>query len=239
MHRRQRYAMYTERAIALDSLLAISRGDMRALASAGLTAATAVPRAVTFTLKPALLADTLFAVKHHDRMAQALKAETWPGALTRMPRAPRPVDIVDEWTHMLSTVFIASFDRAIVLHYRTVAIRRMAGLALAIRLYELDHGERPTELSALLPDYIDALPIDPFGDGERTFGYLPDALWPRIYTVGPNGTDDAGEIGFHPSGGVHWDHLDPPFFLDGAGPQTEEELSKTRELRQRAADDDR
>ena len=32
---------------------------------------------------------------------------------------------------------------------------------LAARAYELDRGKRPKDLDALVPDYLDAVPIDP------------------------------------------------------------------------------
>lgn len=229
------YAIHFERAMAFDMFRAFRNGGTPALGAPG---ASILLRVKAFAVEPVFLADALFTLQHLDKKARALKGATWPGALRLMPRAAPPVDVIDEWMHQLSTILLPTFDRAIVLHYRAVAVRRMAGVALAIRLYELDHGERPSALAELLPDYLDALPIDPFGDGEQTFGYLPDALWPRIFTIGPNGTDDAGEIGFRVHGGVHMDHLDPPFFLDGPAPRTREEFAKPRGSGQRREDTD-
>jgi hypothetical protein len=222
------YSTYFMRAEALDSLTAISNGNPVVLMAVTPLVASAFPRTIAFAAKPVLLADTLYAVRYLDKKARALSEPTWPGALKIMPNATPAANVVDEWTRLVSTMYTRNYQRIYVRHYSAVATGRLAGLALAIRLYELDHGERPTALVELLPDYLDELPIDPFGDGVQTFGYLPDALWPRIYTVGPNGTDDLGEVGFRITRGVHPEHLDPPFFLDGAAPQTAEELAKPR-----------
>lgn len=48
----------------------------------------------------------------------------------------------------------------------------MAATALAIRLYEIDHGQRPDTLEALVPDYLPAVPRDPF-TLDQPIGYRP------------------------------------------------------------------
>ena len=68
--------------------------------------------------------------------------------------------------------------------------RRAAATALAIRMYKLDHGGRPTTLSELVPRYIPVLPGDPFATTPRPLGYLPNANPPMLYSVGENGVDD-------------------------------------------------
>lgn len=47
----------------------------------------------------------------------------------------------------------------------------MAAMSLACHLYKLDKGTWPPAL-ADLHDYLPALPIDPFGDGKQTMGYV-------------------------------------------------------------------
>ena len=63
-------------------------------------------------------------------------------------------------------------------HHRAVAIRRLARLAIAAALYRADHddgggGQLPPTLDALVPDYLDAVPIDPLSGG--AFSYDPAA----------------------------------------------------------------
>ena len=46
---------------------------------------------------------------------------------------------------------------------------RLLAVRLALRAYHLDHGEYPDRLSELAPDYLDAVPADPFGDGALSY----------------------------------------------------------------------
>jgi hypothetical protein len=58
--------------------------------------------------------------------------------------------------------------------------RRFVAVALAIRLYELDHGARPPTLDELVPDYLDAVPRDPFAHADRPIGYRRDGPRPFL-----------------------------------------------------------
>ena len=127
--------------------------------------------------------------------------------------------------HLVSSILTPSFDRSVLLHFRTLATRRMAATALAIRLYELDHGRRPASLDELVPAYLDALPADPFAADGRTFGYKPHAPSPILYSLGPDGRDDAGEYALRKRGGVDEDQKDIPFFLNGDRPRRPLKLS--------------
>jgi hypothetical protein len=46
-----------------------------------------------------------------------------------------------------------------------------AAISLAVRLYHHDHQTWPSNLTQLVPVYLPAVPIDPFGDGLQTMGY--------------------------------------------------------------------
>ena len=112
-------------------------------------------------------------------------------------------------------------DRAFVLYYRSIALRRMAAVALAIRLYEIDHGNRPADLSKLVPDYLPAVPEDPFADDARMISYLPNAEYPRMYSVGEDGRDDGGKYQYSDYGNVNPYEPDISFFLSGEPPEQE------------------
>ncbi len=80
-------------------------------------------------------------------------------------------------------------------HFRVLARRRLAATALAVRLYEQDHGVRPAELGNLVPDYLPAVPLDPFDPHPAPLRYSPDHQPPVVYSVGQNGRDDGGDSG--------------------------------------------
>lgn len=103
-------------------------------------------------------------------------------------------------------------------HLRCVADRRMAATALAIRLYQADHdGKRPERLEQLVPNYLSAVPTDPFHPAGGPIGYVPNGVAPTLeegvdwytqeqlaklspslqprailYSVGSDGVDDGG-----------------------------------------------
>lgn len=76
--------------------------------------------------------------------------------------------------------------------FRSQARRRMAGVALAIRLYEIDHGHRPEALQLLVPDYLEEIPADPFSRDDAPILYKPEGEVSILYSVGYNGEDNDG-----------------------------------------------
>ena len=56
---------------------------------------------------------------------------------------------------------------------------------IAAELYRLDHGDYPTSLDALVPNYLATLPKDTFSGKALLFKSLPSGV--LIYSVGPNG----------------------------------------------------
>jgi hypothetical protein len=60
--------------------------------------------------------------------------------------------------------------------FRALAERRATAVILAWELYRAKHGKWPEKLDQLVPDYLPAVPRDPFqGDG-RAIGYLIDKV---------------------------------------------------------------
>ncbi len=60
----------------------------------------------------------------------------------------------------------------------------------ALELFRHDHGAPPPCLEDLVPDYLDALPPDPFTG--RSLGYKVAGKDYRLYSVGPDRKDDGG-----------------------------------------------
>jgi len=170
-----------------------------------------------------------FYVSHNERviiryMNQALEAagaRTWPEAKRRLPDE----DVVEKRgkigriLNLFADILIPSSSGVFKLHFRHLAERQMAATALAIRLYELDHGKRPKTLDEIVPDYLPAVPDDPFSAGPQPIHYLPDADPPLLYSVGENGEDDGGEFAVDEEGGYDWgESPDQVFFLNGLRP---------------------
>jgi len=114
----------------------------------------------------------------------------------------------------ISSYSFGNFSRLIEQRFHNLARQRMAACALAIRMYEWDHGLRPEQLKQLVSDYLPRVPIDPFDPDAGPIRYLPDAMPARLYSVGLNESDDNGDLDFRPSGYVDWRKKDIVIWLD-------------------------
>lgn len=188
-----------------------------------------------FIAHPVVVLDMRRQAEYYTRTAAAISERTWVAALqhfsadslaaTVLRRSVRPVSFSAGYRARQGM-----YQRICELFFRHIARRRMAAVALAIKLYEVDHRARPPELSALVPDYLAEVPPDPFANGEDTFIYKPLAVRPLLYSVGTDGSDDGGEAVRNASG--NW--TDILFFL---APELPEEADDESDSSLEAGDD--
>ena len=62
---------------------------------------------------------------------------------------------------------------------------------LALQAYRADHGHYPEALQALVPRYLQRVPLDPF-DPAKPLRYRREANGYLLYSIGPDGVDDGG-----------------------------------------------
>jgi hypothetical protein len=65
-----------------------------------------------------------------------------------------------------------TFDRINEQYFRWSAERRVTTAILATRLYRVEKGRWPARLDDLVPAYLPAVPLDPFGQGKQPIGYV-------------------------------------------------------------------
>lgn len=144
-------------------------------------------------VRPTFVLDASRSITNYSLMQSAAAQPNWPAAERILPRPAIGWTDLDRYVHVLN--FESSFPRFAdrMLHFPTMSDRRAAAIALAIRLYCVDHdGRFPAQLSALVPAYLSAVPVDPMAADGRPFGYHPFAHPPVIYSVGRNGIDNGG-----------------------------------------------
>jgi hypothetical protein len=212
-------AMYSERLTQLDMALRLAQGPVPGVLTS-LGTADAPTRSVPpmKLLAPIVLNDMRWAAGQLSDIARAGGAASYPAA-PWIPERLESSTVLDVTTHTFSAILLPSLKRAAELHFRAIAVRRMAAIRLAVCLYELDHGHQPEELPALVPAYLDEIPPDPFAADDRPIGYAPDADPPVLYSIGADGVDHSGRFEFKSNGSVDYDAFDIPFFLDGAPPK--------------------
>ncbi|MCZ6889073.1 MAG: hypothetical protein O7H39_11310 [Gammaproteobacteria bacterium] len=97
------------------------------------------------------------------------------------------------WYEAMSRLLIPSLSRAVELWVRQTASARALRTALACERYRLSTGQWPDNLTALLPDYLDALPTDPFDGQTIRFERIEQGV--KIWSIGEDQTDDGGNVG--------------------------------------------
>jgi hypothetical protein len=126
--------------------------------------------------------------------------------------AEAPLDNRLDALHAASQVLSPGLDRAVLPKIAALPIMlmlkdelrigarlRTARTALAIERYRLLHGQLPESLDDLVPEFLDEVPRDPFGDGPLKYKRLEKGY--TVYSIGHDEEDD---------GGLEHDPEDPP-----------------------------
>ncbi len=223
-----RRAFYSERACVFDFAMLCLNGrlDFSSIGISSPSGLNAVEK--TGVLKPFLKEDTVRMLRHMTALAEAAGQTNWPAVKEKMPEDPQVRGLLKRLTHMFSNMLLSSLSRATELDFRVRAMRRMAAVALAIRLYEIDNGRRPAKLADLVPKYLPAVPDDPFDNPGQPLRYLPNAQRPILYSIDSNGKDQGGQYAEDPEDPPQYDDYDIPFFLNGDRPRREEEEPATQ-----------
>ncbi|MHC4788789.1 MAG: hypothetical protein ACYS8K_06230, partial [Planctomycetota bacterium] len=88
--------------------------------------------------------------------------------------------------NMLTPAIALAFREEVGVHVRL----RVADAALAVEQWRVRHGEWPDSLGQLVPEVLEAVPQDPFAEGEIRYVRTPDGA--LLYSVGPDGRDNGG-----------------------------------------------
>jgi hypothetical protein len=70
--------------------------------------------------------------------------------------------------------------------------RRLVVAAIAIKRYQLRYGKLPAMLSALVPEFVGAIPFDPIDGQPLRYGAQSNGEF-LLYSVGLNGADEGGD----------------------------------------------
>lgn len=97
------------------------------------------------------------------------------------------------WYGIMSRMFIPSLSRAVAIWVRQTASARTLRSALACERYRLATGQWPENLADLIPDYLDALPTDPFDGQPIRFERIEQGI--KVWTIGEDMMDDGGDVG--------------------------------------------
>ncbi|MFO0849115.1 MAG: hypothetical protein U0871_11265 [Gemmataceae bacterium] len=114
-------------------------------------------------------------------------------ALAAVPR-PGP----NEWRYNLTRMMVPAVEKVAEAGLRSRGELLAVATGVAAERYRRKHGAWPASLEALVPEFLPAVPLDPFTGRPLGFKPLPDGL--VIYTVGPDGKDGGGQVLDTPDG---------------------------------------
>ncbi len=109
--------------------------------------------------------------------------------ITLNQRAARKMN-TEVLARQLITMLTPEFANLHTRHEEIQTRGQLVLLALAAKVYHADHGDWPRELADLAPEYLPAIPADRFTTQPLVYERTDDGV--RIYSLGPNMTDDAG-----------------------------------------------
>jgi hypothetical protein len=93
-------------------------------------------------------------------------------------------------TIFMGSILVPGISAIISADHRCEARLKRIEILFALSLYRTQHGEYPKGLSALVPEYLDQIPIDPMND--RMMHYSKQGEGYLVWSVGHNGVDDDG-----------------------------------------------
>jgi len=119
---------------------------------------------------------------------------------------------------LFRNLFLAAFPHDMWLFFERGEVMvhtalRVGCAALAVEEWRLAHGRWPDSLDALVPDFLDEVPDDPFCENKIRYRRTVDGV--VVYSIGPNGRDDGGRtrmfqsIGFLINPDIPFRLLDP------------------------------
>jgi hypothetical protein len=119
-------------------------------------------------------------LQNKPQVMAALARTTAEHALERGAITPKQYRDVPRYSRWFGSAWY--FDRYFETSFRVRAERRIAAVSLAAQLFRGDHRRWPTTLDELVPQYLPAVPTDPFTDGA-----------PLGYVVKPGALPDGGD----------------------------------------------
>ncbi len=99
---------------------------------------------------------------------------------------------VTRYHHLVSGIVLPNYIRAGSMCIRNETQRRLTVTALALARFHLRAGTFPTELAALVPQFLSAVPLDPMSAKPLRYRLNGDGSF-TLYSVGEDGRDDGGD----------------------------------------------
>jgi hypothetical protein len=144
--------------------------------------------------------DELFYLENMQENIVALRSlrahRPWPEAKPAMVRAGTRVDAIAKsparFRYLTTLIAIPNYQKAGSTAANTETERQLALAAIALKRFQLRHGQLPSGLGALVPEFLPTVPYDYMSAKPLTYRLKPDGSY-VLYSVGEDGKDDGGD----------------------------------------------
>ncbi|MGE0609356.1 MAG: hypothetical protein AB7O62_19850 [Pirellulales bacterium] len=143
-----------------------------------------------------LVADKAYYLEQMSRLIEAGDAEL-PASRTQLQKIDSEIaqaisgSKVQKLGKIMTAMLIPALSAATDANYRAVARCRVIDAALAAELYRRQQGTFPAKLDDLVPEFMPAVPLDPFTGTPLKMAVRGSNL--VIYSVGADNLDDGGK----------------------------------------------
>ena len=121
----------------------------------------------------------------------AARKEPFPERLTNAAAAHQRATETTSGALLLNNSWLTGYAMIVSREARGLANARLALTAVALEQFRATHNQYPASLSELVPNYLDATPLDPF-DGQP-LRYHSQGAGYVLYSIGPDLKDDGGK----------------------------------------------
>jgi len=94
--------------------------------------------------------------------------------------------------HFVMSSSLEALDKCFGKVIQVKASQQMVIAAIALKRYQLRHGQLPETLAALVPEFVPSVPMDPFDGQPLKYRRHADGTF-LLYSVAENGVDDGGD----------------------------------------------
>ena len=124
-------------------------------------------------------------------------AESLKALSTRAATCEKGVSSLPPY-YFVSRMFLPSFTRAVTVLGQSSARLRCARAGLALERFRLKRGQWPQDLADLVPEFLTAIPVDPFDGQPLRYGRTDRGV--VVYSVGEDELDGGGDVARPPKG---------------------------------------
>jgi hypothetical protein len=191
-------ALFSERVIFIDTvrwLQSAPAGSMTGITGGGgfsTSSGFPIPVDAVWKFLPILpRLDEAAGIRFYNDLIQAVE-DPDAASIQRVKAAESLITTLPMYC-LVTHIMMPSFSRTTEVWVRSVGQNRALQAAIACERYRLATGGWPEALDALVPDYLAAVPVDPFDGKPMRYAQTDEGI--KIWTISENLIDDGGDIG--------------------------------------------